>query len=152
MKYLRKFNENLDEDGNKIWSEDDDLVLHALESEMTTQLMEVVRPFYEENGYELTKEYMAGVFDNFTNEEFIEDYYNIGKPEIFESHSELYDNEDSQHKAFNFAERNWSDEILDFLLETEQDIESILNKVEDLGDYTMKEWISFFEVIRKEGI
>lgn len=152
MKYLRKFNENLDEDGNKIWSEDDDLVLHAFESEMTTQLMEVVRPFYEENGYELTKEYMAGVFDNFTNEEFIEDYYNIGKPEIFESHSELYDNKDLQHKAFDFANRNWSDEILHFLLETEQNIESILNKVEDLGDYTMKEWISFFEVIRKEGI
>jgi len=70
----------------------------------------------------------------------------------FESHSELYDNEDLQHKAFDFANRNWSDDILYSLSETEQNIESILNRVEDLGDYTMEEWISFFEVIRKEGI
>ena len=144
MKHLRRFNENLDEDGNKIWSEDDDLVLHALESEMTIELMEIVRPFYEENGLELTKRYLSGLLENFDNEEFIEDYY--------ESHSESYDNTDLQHKAFDFAERNWSDEILHSLLETDQNIESILNRVEDLGDYTIEEWISFFEVIRKEGI
>ena len=149
MKHLRKFNEDVDSDGNKIYSDDDDLVLHALESEMTIELMDVVRPFYEEHGYELTKEYMSGIFENFTNKEFIEDYYN---PKTFESHSEIYDNEDLQHKAFQFAERNWPEDVLYYLLETNQNIESILNRVEDLGQYTMKEWISFFEVIRKQGI
>jgi hypothetical protein len=90
MKHLRKFNEEilprdkdgnpaevLDADGNKIWSESDDLVLFALESGITTELMEVIRPFYEEHGAEFIKEYLSGVIDNFSDKEFIEDYYNL---------------------------------------------------------------------------
>jgi len=90
MKHLRKFNEEilprdkggnpaevLDADGNKIWTERDDSVLFALESGITTELMEVIRPFYEEHGCEFIKEYLSGVIDNFSDKEFIEDYYNL---------------------------------------------------------------------------
>ena len=98
MKHLRKFNEEilprdkdgnpaevldadgnkvLDADGNKIWTESDDLVLFALESGITTELMEVIRPFYEEHGGKFIKEYLSGVIDNFSDKEFIEDYYNL---------------------------------------------------------------------------
>jgi hypothetical protein len=57
-----------------------------------------------------------------------------------------------KHSAFIFAEENWSSEILDQLLETEMDIESILSNVDNLGDYTIQEWVELFERIREEGI
>jgi hypothetical protein len=32
------------------------------------------------------------------------------------------------------------------------DIRSLLNKVSDLGDYSIEEWIKFFEDLRENGI
>lgn len=66
--------------------------------------------------------------------------------------TDLYDNPKERHKAFEFAEKNWSEEVLYLLLETKNDIESILNKVSNLGNYSMDEWIVFFTKVRKYGI
>jgi hypothetical protein len=69
----------------------------------------------------------------------------------FNESIDLY-NSELRHKAFDFAEINWSDEILHSLLETENNIESILSGVDNLGNYSMEEWIKFFTDIRKNGI
>jgi hypothetical protein len=79
------------------------------------------------------------------------------KIERFNQHNEnfvtdLYDNPKERYKAWDFAQNNWSEEIIDSLLETRNDIESILNKVGDLGNYSMDEWIQFFQKVRKNGI
>ena len=66
--------------------------------------------------------------------------------------TDLYGNPKERHKAFEFAEKNWPEEVLHLLLETKNDIESILNKVSNLGNYSMDEWIGFFTKIRKYGI
>lgn len=66
--------------------------------------------------------------------------------------TDLYENPKDRHKAWEFAQNNWSEEIIDTLIETENDIESILNKVENLGNYSMGEWVQFFKKLRKEGI
>lgn len=66
--------------------------------------------------------------------------------------SVIYDNPNMRSRAFDFTEMNWSEDVMYSLLETNGDIESILMDVDDLGDYTVEEWIEFFTKVRKEGI
>jgi len=62
--------------------------------------------------------------------------------------------------AWEFCEKNFDKEVLGGLTGytedgekcSEQNIESMLNMVEDLGKYTMAEWVKFFETVRVEGI
>jgi hypothetical protein len=58
------------------WDDEDEEITIAIESEMTTDLMEVIRPFYEKNGVEMTKKYLSDVSRIFDDELIIKDYYN----------------------------------------------------------------------------
>jgi hypothetical protein len=93
MKYLKRFDESLfygspgiedDDMGDQEMndkmgpesSDDDEIMETALESDMTLELMEVIRPFYEEHGAEKTKQYLSEILNSFDDELFIQDYYN----------------------------------------------------------------------------
>ena len=73
---------------------------------------------------------------------------------------DIYNNEQLQHEAFTFAERNFPQHILNLLTGQDEDgnklpqqnIKSLLNQVENMGNYTSEEWEKFFEEIRENGI
>ena len=87
MKHLRRFNESIgDIDTNELtpedkiapeFNEDDEIIEIALESDMTTELMEVIRPFYMENGAEKTKKYLSIILESFDDENFVDEYYSL---------------------------------------------------------------------------
>ena len=84
MKHIRKFNENdnYDEDiksefnaDHFDWSDEDEEITIDIESDMTSELMEIIRPFYEQNGAEMTKKYLSSISDFFDDELLLKDYY-----------------------------------------------------------------------------
>lgn len=72
---------------------------------------------------------------------------------------DIYNDPDLQRSAWEFCQ-TWPDHILDHLIGEDsqgkscslQNIEDMLNDVEDLGEFTTKEWILFFQIVRVEGI
>jgi hypothetical protein len=77
----------------------------------------------------------------------------------FNESVDLYTDEKLQQKAWQFCQR-WDSDILFRLLGQDDegnevpmgDIRSLLNKVSDLGDYSLEEWVKFFEDLRENGI
>lgn len=73
---------------------------------------------------------------------------------------DIYADGNLQYKAWEFCCRFWAPEIMEGLCgETvdgksvpQQNIDSMLDQVEDLGEFTKEEWHKFFETIRVEGI
>jgi len=66
----------------------------------------------------------------------------------------IYDDQEGNgmmHRAWEFANRHFPPEILDGLCQ-DQNIQSMLAQVDDLGEFTREEWEKFFERIRVEGI
>jgi hypothetical protein len=72
---------------------------------------------------------------------------------------DIYDNPQTQSAAWEFCQ-HWPEEILAGLCGQDaagnsvpqQNIVSMLNHVEDLGDFTSEEWAKFFERVRVDGI
>jgi len=73
---------------------------------------------------------------------------------------DIYTNEKLQYDAFKFAERYFSKDIFNLLCGQDengnillhQDIRSLLNQIEDFGEFTSEEWEMFFKNIRIHGI
>lgn len=68
---------------------------------------------------------------------------------------DYYNNPTLRHKAWEFANNNFSQEVLDQLFPENGkggDIESNLNKVKNLGELSKEEWILFIKTVREEGI
>jgi len=77
----------------------------------------------------------------------------------FNESVDLYADEKLKHKAWEFCQR-WDEDILSRLLGEDDEgneepmgnIRSLLNRVNDLGDYSIEEWIKFFKDLRENGI
>jgi len=73
---------------------------------------------------------------------------------------DIYGDENLQFPAWEFCSGTWSQHIIDHLTGcdsngnpcSQQDIRSMLDQVDDLGDYSVEEWTMFFEFVRVEGI
>jgi hypothetical protein len=73
---------------------------------------------------------------------------------------DLYNDDDLQHKAWEFANRYFKQELLDLLTGHDadgkfvgyQNITCLLDQCENLGEFTSEEWKLFFENVREQGI